>query len=412
MTGNQTRIAIVMLELDIYGTLVAASGVLLLGQQLLRRARWLATFTIPEPVAGGLLVAVLFLLARTGLDFQVRFDTSLSVPMMLTFFACIGLNADLASLRRGGKPLMVFLGVVLGFLVLQNITGLLLATAFGQSPFYGLLAGSVALSGGHGTGIAWGAVFAEQHGVEAATEVALACATFGLILGGVLGGPVARFLIRRVTLPAAEGSNADIENTFENPHSVRLITAPALIETLALISICLLAGQAIAQALQGSLFELPAFVSVLFVGVLLRNGLSAIGWYDVFERAVSVVGNVSLALFLAMALMTLRLWELSALALPLFGMLFGQAVLMVVYAVFVTFPVLGRNYDAAVIAAGHCGFGLGATPTAIANMQAVTERFGPSHLAFLVVPMVGAFFIDIANAIVIKLFLALPVFSG
>jgi ESS family glutamate:Na+ symporter len=412
MTGNQTRIAIVMLELDIYGTLVAASGVLLLGQQLLRRVRWLATFTIPEPVAGGLLVAVLFLLARTGLDFQVRFDTSLSVPMMLTFFACIGLNADLASLRRGGKPLMVFLGVVLGFLVLQNITGLLLATAFGQSPFYGLLAGSVALSGGHGTGIAWGAVFAEQHGVEAATEVALACATFGLILGGVLGGPVARFLIRRVTLPAAEGPNADIENTFENPHSVRLITAPALIETLALISICLLAGQAIAQALQGSLFELPAFVSVLFVGVLLRNGLSAIGWYDVFERAVSVVGNVSLALFLAMALMTLRLWELSALALPLFGMLFGQAVLMVVYAVFVTFPVLGRNYDAAVIAAGHCGFGLGATPTAIANMQAVTERFGPSHLAFLVVPMVGAFFIDIANAIVIKLFLALPVFSG
>ena len=412
MTGNQTRIAIVMLELDIYGTLVAASGVLLLGQQLLRRVRWLATFTIPEPVAGGLLVAVLFLLARTGLDFQVRFDTSLSVPMMLTFFACIGLNADLASLRRGGKPLMVFLGVVLGFLVLQNITGLLLATAFGQSPFYGLLAGSVALSGGHGTGIAWGAVFAEQHGVEAATEVALACATFGLILGGVLGGPVARFLIRRVTLPAAEGPNADIENTFENPHSVRLITAPALIETLALISICLLAGQAIAQALQGSLFELPAFVSVLFVGVLLRNGLSAIGWYDVFERAVSVVGNVSLALFLAMALMTLRLWELSALALPLFGMLFGQAVLMVVYAVFVTFPVLGRNYDAAVIAAGHCGFGLGATPTAIANMQAVTDRFGSAPLAFLVVPMVGAFFIDIANAIVIKLFLALPVFSG
>ena len=401
-----------MLELDVYGTLVAASGVLLLGQQLLRRVRWLATYTIPEPVAGGLLVAVLFLVARTGLDFQVKFDTSLSVPMMLTFFACIGLNADLASLRRGGRPLMVFLGVVLGFLVLQNITGLLLALAFGQSPFFGLLAGSIALSGGHGTGVAWGAVFAEQHGIEAATEVALACATFGLILGGVLGGPVARFLIRKVTLPAAESPNADVGNTFENPHSVRLITAPALIETLALISICLLAGQAIAQALHGSLFELPAFVSVLFVGVLLRNGLSALGWYDVFERAVSVVGNVSLALFLAMALMTLRLWELSALALPLFGMLFGQAVLMVGYAVFVTFPVLGRNYDAAVIAAGHCGFGLGATPTAIANMQAVTERFGASHLAFLVVPMVGAFFIDIANAIVIKLFLALPVFSG
>ncbi len=401
-----------MLELDIYGTLVAASLVLLLGQQLLQRVRLLAVYTIPEPVAGGLLVALLFLVARNGLDLQVKFDTSLSAPMMLTFFACIGLNANLASLLKGGRPLLVFLGVVVGFLVLQNLTGLLLALAFGQTPFYGLLAGSIALSGGHGTGIAWGTVFAEKHGVGTATEVALACATFGLILGGVLGGPVAKFLIRRVTLPVVDSQHLEPENTFEKPHEVRLITAPALIETLALISICLLAGQAIARALHGSLFELPAFVCVLFVGVVLRNGLSALGWYDVFERAVSVLGNVSLALFLAMALMTLRLWELSALALPLFGLLFGQALLMVAYAVFVTFPVLGRNYDAAVIAAGHCGFGLGATPTAIANMQAVTDRFGSSPLAFLVVPMVGAFFIDIANAIVIKLFLALPFFSG
>ena len=401
-----------MLELDIYGTLVAASLVLLLGQQLLQRVRLLAVYTIPEPVAGGLLVALLFLVARNGFDLQVKFDTSLSAPMMLTFFACIGLNANLASLLKGGRPLLVFLGVVVGFLVLQNLTGLLLALAFGQTPFYGLLAGSIALSGGHGTGIAWGTVFAEKHGVGTATEVALACATFGLILGGVLGGPVAKFLIRRVTLPVADAQHGEPENTFEKPHEVRLITAPALIETLALISICLLAGQAIARALHGSLFELPAFVCVLFVGVVLRNGLNALGWYDVFERAVSVLGNVSLALFLAMALMTLRLWELSALALPLFGLLFGQALLMVAYAVFVTFPVLGRNYDAAVIAAGHCGFGLGATPTAIANMQAVTDRFGSSPLAFLVVPMVGAFFIDIANAIVIKLFLALPFFSG
>ena len=401
-----------MLELDIYGTLVAASLVLLLGQQLLQRVRLLAVYTIPEPVAGGLLVALLFLVARNGFDLQVKFDTSLSAPMMLTFFACIGLNANLASLLKGGRPLLVFLGVVVGFLVLQNLTGLLLALAFGQTPFYGLLAGSIALSGGHGTGIAWGTVFAEKHGVGSATEVALACATFGLILGGVLGGPVAKFLIRRVTLPVADAQHGEPENTFEKPHEVRLITAPALIETLALISICLLAGQAIARALHGSLFELPAFVCVLFVGVVLRNGLNALGWYDVFERAVSVLGNVSLALFLAMALMTLRLWELSALALPLFGLLFGQALLMVAYAVFVTFPVLGRNYDAAVIAAGHCGFGLGATPTAIATMQAVTDRFGSSPLAFLVVPMVGAFFIDIANAIVIKLFLALPFFSG
>ena len=411
MHASNTHRVVAMLELDVYGTLVAASAVLLLGQQLVARVRWLAAYTIPEPVAGGLLAALLLLLARSVLDFKVQFDTALSPPLMLTFFACIGLNADLASLRRGGKPLLIFLGVVLGFLVLQNVTGLLLALALDQSPFFGLLAGSVSLSGGHGTGVAWGKVFSEKYGVASATEIALACATFGLVLGGVIGGPVARLLLRKVVLPDAEAAGGE-RNTFEMPHEVRLITAPALIETLALISLCLLAGQAISRLLVGSVLELPAFVCVLFIGVLLRNGLAALGWYSVFERAVSVLGNVSLALFLAMALMTLRLWELSALALPILSLLLGQTLLMVSYAMFVTFPVLGRNYDAAVIAAGHCGFGLGATPTAIANMQAVTERFGTSSLAFLVVPMVGAFFIDIANAIVIKLFVALPVVSG
>ncbi len=395
-----------MFELDIYGTLVAASGVLLLGQLMLKRIPLLAAYTIPEPVAGGLLAALLLLAARSAFGFQVQFDNSLGAPLMLTFFACIGLNADLASLRQGGRPLMIFLAVVLGFLVLQNVAGLLLALALGQSPFFGLLAGSIALSGGHGTGVAWG------KGIASAAEIALACATFGLVLGGVIGGPVAKFLLRRVELPDARSKDSMAESSFEKPNQVRLITAPALIETLALISICLLGGQAVAKMLAGSLLELPAFVCVLFIGVILRNSLSAMGFYTVFERAVSVLGNVSLALFLAMALMTLRLWELSALALPILGLLFGQMLLMIAYAIFVTFPVLGRNYDAAVIAAGHCGFGLGATPTAIANMQALTNRFGPSKLAFLIVPMVGAFFIDIANAIVIKLFIALPFVSG
>ena len=197
-------------------------------------------------------------------------------------------------------------------------------------------------------------------------------------------------MLRATRLVVDRPPLVEVAVPFHAPDQVRLITAPALIETLALISICLLGGQAVAKMLAGSLLELPAFVCVLFIGVILRNSLSAMGFYTVFERAVSVLGNVSLALFLAMALMTLRLWELSALALPILGLLFGQMLLMIVYAVFVTFPVLGRNYDAAVIAAGHCGFGLGATPTAIANMQALTNRFGPSKLAFLVVFFVGA----------------------
>lgn len=199
---------------------------------------------------------------------------------------------------------------------------------------------------------------------------------------------------------------------FEKPESGRLITSLVMIETIAMIAICLSLGQLIAGLLSGTVFELPNFVCVLFVGVILSNTLAFTGFYTVFERAVSVLGNVSLSLFLAMALMSLRLWELASLALPMLAILAVQTLVMALYAIFVTYRVMGKNYDAAVLAAGHCGFGMGATPTAIANMQAITDRFGPSHVAFLVVPMVGAFFIDIANAIVIKLYLLLPVFPA
>ena len=397
-----------LIELDVFGTLTAASLVLLAGRKLVASWRVLNTYSIPEPVVGGLAVALLLWLAHAAVDVQIRVDGTLGPPLMLAFFACIGLNADLPSLLRGGRPLVIFLGVVLGFLVLQNITGMGLAHLLGQSPLVGLLAGSISLSGGHGTGAAWGAVFAERYDLANAREIAIACATFGLVLGGVIGGPVARYLLTRVHAVKAGAAPPEPPTVFEHPGEVRQITAPAMIETLALISVCLLAGQFIARALAGTSLELPAFVCVLFVGVVLRNGLAAAGQYTVFERAVSVLGNVSLALFLAIALMSMRLWELSSLALPMLGLLVGQTMLMASYAIFVTFPAMGRNYDAAVIAAGHCGFGLGATPTAIANMQAVTDRFGNSPLAFLVVPMVGAFFIDIANAVVIKLFLLLP----
>lgn len=394
-----------MITLDGYGTLVAASLVLLLGRTLVARIKQLQTYSIPEPVVGGLIVALTLYAAQAIAGFQVRFDNNLSTPLMLGFFASIGLNADLGSLRRGGRPLIKLLAVVVAFLIAQNLVGISLAKVLGLEPLIGLLAASITLSGGHGTGAAWGAVFAEKYGLDSATELALACATFGLVLGGVIGGPVARILMQRVP-SSASTSKPPGSGAFDQHDSVQLITAPALIETLALFSVCLLAGVQMAAFLKGSMLELPAFVCVLFVGVVLRNLFSALGWYEVFERCVSVLGNVSLALFLAMALMSLRLWELAALALPMMILLVCQTVLMASFAILVTFRVMGGNHDAAVIAAGHCGFGLGATPTAIANMQAVTDRFGPSQLAFLVVPMVGAFFIDIANAIVIKLSLA------
>lgn len=399
-----------MIQLDFYGTLVAASLVLLLGRGLVTRVGFLRNYNIPEPVAGGLVVALVLLLMRT-LDIEVRFDTSLQAPLMLAFFATIGLSADFASLRKGGRVVGIFLLAVAGLLVVQNAMGIGLATMLGLDPLMGLLTGSITLAGGHGTGAAWGTVFSEKYGLASASELAIASATFGLVLGGLIGGPVARLLIKRVEVPGCQNQQAPrLPKGFEQPNKERSITPFSFIETLALIAVSLLVGNLLNGWLQGSALELPTFVCVLFVGVLLRNGLSALGLYQVFEREVSVLGNVSLSLFLAIALMSLKLWDLAALALPIFIILAVQTLVMALFAIFVTFRMMGRNYDAAVLAAGHCGFGLGATPTAIANMQAVTQRYGPSQIAFLVVPMVGAFFIDIINVIVIKLYLALPMF--
>jgi ESS family glutamate:Na+ symporter len=400
-----------MLTLNALETLMAAALVLLLGRGILARVVILRTYSIPEPVVGGLLIALLTFALRSALHIEVRFDTTLQAPLMLAFFATIGLNADLAGLKAGGRALMVFLAVVVGLLVMQDALGIALAWALGQDRLLGLLGASVTLSGGHGTGAAWAKVFAERHGLASATEIAIACATFGLILGGLIGGPVAKFLITRHGLTCAPEADSGSTSGFEEPRAIRPITAEVFIETVALIAVCLAVGSALASWLNGTAFELPTFVCVLFVGVILRNGLALAGLYQVFELAVALLGNVSLGIFLAIALMSLRLWDLASLALPLIAILAVQATAMALYAIFITFRVMGRNYDAAVLAAGHCGFGLGATPTAIANMQAITERFGPSHLAFLVVPMVGAFFIDIANAIVIKLFLLLPIYE-
>ncbi|MCE9882699.1 sodium/glutamate symporter, partial [Hafnia paralvei] len=379
---------------------------------MVQKIPFLTKYTIPEPVAGGLLVALGFLLLKQTMGFEVSFDMSLKDPLMLAFFATIGLNANLASLRKGGKALSIFIFVVVGLLLVQNAIGIGMAKMLGLDPLMGLLAGSITLSGGHGTGAAWSKVFSERYGFENATEVAMACATFGLVLGGLIGGPVARYLVKHSSTPNGTPDDTEVPTAFEKPYSGRMITSLVLIETLAMIAICLTAGHFIADFLRGTSFELPTFVCVLFVGVVLSNTMHAIGFYRVFERAVSVLGNVSLSLFLAMALMSLKLWELASLALPMLAILLAQTLVMALYAIFVTYRVMGKNYDAAVLAAGHCGFGLGATPTAIANMQAITDRFGPSHLAFLVVPMVGAFFIDIVNAIVIKLYLMLPVFPA
>ena len=393
-----------MISFDGYETLVAASMVLVVGSLLVSRVGWLKYYSIPEPVVGGVIAALgLYALQRTS-GMTIQFDKGLSTPLMLCFFASIGLNAEIASLRRGGKPLAKLVLIVAAFLIVQNIVGVSMAKVLGLDPLIGLIAGSITLTGGHGTGAAWGALVSEKYGLALATELAMACATFGLVAGGLIGGPVARFVSGRVR---QNGGQIDvIESTFEDPMRVREINVPAMIETLALFSLCLLVGTRISTALHGGVLELPTFLCVLFVGVVLRNVLAWLGWYQVFDRCVSVLGNVALALFLAMAMMAIQLGQMASVAVPLLVILGVQSIAMAAWAVFVTFPGMGGNHDAMVIAAGHCGFGMGGTPTAIANMQSVSDNTKPSHLAFLIVPMVGAFFVDLANAVVLKTFVA------
>lgn len=387
-----------------YETLALASLVLLLGYFLVKRINVLKTFNIPEPVVGGFIVAIGLLIWHKIDDTSFNFDKNLQTTMMLVFFTSIGLSANFSRLIKGGKPLVVFLFIAALLILGQNVIGIASSMALGIHPAYGLLAGSVTLTGGHGTGAAWADTFTHQFNLQGATEIAIACATFGLVFGGIIGGPVARFLLNR----QKQGENPendevdDIQEAFEHPTYKRKITARSLIETIAMISVCLLIGQYLDVQTKGTALQLPTFVWCLFTGVIVRNILTNIFRFQVAESAIDVLGSVGLSIFLAIALMSLRLWELAGLAIDVLIVLAIQVAFMAAFAIFITYRAMGKDYDAVVLSAGHCGFGLGATPTAIANMQAVTSRFGPSHKAFLIVPMVGAFFIDLINAALLK----------
>ena len=387
-----------------YETLALASLVLLLGYFLVKRISILKTFNIPEPVVGGFIVAIGLLIWNKVDGTSFNFDKNLQTTMMLVFFTSIGLSANFSRLIKGGKPLIVFLFVAGLLIICQNVIGVVGSLALGIHPAYGLLAGSVTLTGGHGTGAAWADTFVHQFNLQGATEIAMACATFGLVFGGIIGGPVARFLLNR----QKQGENPendevdDIQEAFEHPTYKRKITSRSLIETIAMMSICLLIGQYLDAQTKGTSFQLPTFVWCLFTGVIIRNILTNIFRFQVADSAIDVLGSVGLSIFLAIALMSLKLWELAGLAVDVLIILAVQVVFMAVFAIYVTYRAMGKDYDAVVLSSGHCGFGLGATPTAVANMQAITSRFGPSHKAFLIVPMVGAFFIDLINAALLK----------
>ena len=389
-------------QFGVPATLAIAAFVLVIGRRVIERVAFLQKYSIPEPVVGGLIAALLIALLHVA-GVRISFDGSLQPGLMLAFFASIGLGADARMLARGGVALLLFTACVVGMLVMQNVIGVGAAWLLGIDPLIGLIAGSVTMSGGHGTGAAWGQKFAETFGVTAAPGIALAAATFGLMMGGLVGGPVSQRLIERLKARGAPlGVPKAAVLTRDSAESAGAFTPQRLTVTILLIATCMALGTALSRWAENPTFTLPTFVWTLFVGVLIRNSLAMLKLHEIDGEALSFVGAVSLSLFLAMALMSLRLWDLVALALPLLLILALQAVGVALFTTLVTFRVMGANYEAATLVAGQCGFGLGATPTAIANMQAVCERYGYAPQAFIIVPVVGAFLIDIANAIVIS----------
>lgn len=402
-------------QLDPTFTLLLAVLVLYVGRSLNRHIPFLTKYNIPEPVAGGLIGALIFYALHEFGGYTISVNKPMQDTFMLMFFASIGLSANFAKLKEGGKPLIIFLIAISFFVVIQNGVGMVVASAVGLDPLMGVVAGSIALVGGLGTAGAWGPIFETKYAVEGALPMGIASATFGMVVGGLMGGPIARYLIKKHNLakalePGQQTANDDApindhEYIFEAPKKVRLITAENAIVTLGMFAFALAFAEIMRNLTIGTVLELPTFVWALGSGILLRNLIETGFKKEIFDRSIDVFGNTALALFLAMALVSLKLWQLSDLAIPMIVLLIAQSIAMWVFAVYVSFRVMGKNYDSAVLAAGLCGFGMGATPNAIANMQAITHTYGPSHKAFLIVPLVGAFFIDLVNVVVIQAFL-------
>ena len=396
------------LNFNLVETVAFATAILWLGMFLRKRIFFLSKYNIPAPVIGG----VIFALASWAFkdSFSFNFDMVVKDPLMITFFTSIGLAASFKMLKQGGPQVFIFLIVASVLVLLQNVIAVALSYATGIHPLLGMLAGSITMSGGHGTGAVYAALFEKQYGLAGGMELEMAAATFGLVMGSILGGPVARRLIERNRLSKSH-LNPD-EMTYEtvdetlDPASDGPVSASVLMTTLMQITIAMSVGAFIYEELVKVGIQLPTYLCALFVGIFIRNLSDMSGLYKVHLRLADTIGAVALSLFLALSLMSLKLWQLADLAGPMALILLGETLLMGFYAYFVTFNVMRRDYTAAVISGGHCGFGLGATPNAIANMDAITSNYGPAPRAFFVVSIVGAFFIDIVNAIVIQSFVA------
>jgi glutamate:Na+ symporter, ESS family len=407
------------IPLDLVQTVAFAGVILFAGYGIRRLIPILGKVNIPAPVCGGLPVAgVLAVLYFSGIQ-PVKFDTALQVPFQNTFFASIGFAASLALLRRGGP--LVFTFFILAFIVavLQNVLGWGVAWALGQHPLMGVLAGSVTLTGGPATGLAFAPLF-EEAGVSGAATLAVAAAMVGIVSGGVIGGPIGTYLVERKLriAPGGPGSRT-LANVAETQVPTPPIDAPAgedveayvLMKHLVLLIVTVGVGIWVSAWVNAWLarfdMTLPAYIGAMLVAAAIRNLDDVSGAIGLSMRVIDDIGTVALSLFLVMALMTLRLWEIAGLVVPLLIILAAQVALIAVICVWVVPLVMGRDYDSAVMSGGFAGFMLGTSANAMANMGALVERYGPSPKAFLVVPLVGAFFIDFANALLITTFVNL-----
>jgi ESS family glutamate:Na+ symporter len=389
------------IALPLIPSILAACLVFMIGSFLTGRVAVLARYSIPAPIVGGLLFACLALVVDRLAGTRLGFDTAPKGQLLLVFFACIGLTADLALLRAGGVRLLRFLAVLFPFLVLQDALGVALASLFGLHPVLGLVAGSITLVGGHGTGAAYAERFASEYDILGVMGLTMTSATIGLVLGGIIGGPVAGRLIRR--LPPGEAPAGGEGGVVGGP-STSPVTTLSFTSSLAVALAAVVAGTAVGGALRGGPVTVPDFLWCLLAGLVLRNGGAALG-IRLHDPASELIGSLSLSIFLCWTMMTLRLDETVGLAAPLLAIIAAQAVLVAAWGSFVMFRALGRDYEGAVMVGAFCGFAMGATATAVANMQALTRRHGPARQSFIVVPIAGAFFIDLMNLAVLTLFL-------
>ncbi len=380
-----------MIEINQITTIFLAVALFAFGSFLINKVNFLKRFCIPAPVVGGLLFAALATILKTTGVLEISLDTSLQSLFMITFFTTIGLGASFKLVKLGGKLLVIY-WLACGFLALmQNVIGVSLASLMGIHPLIGMMAGAVSMEGGHGAAAAFGQTL-EDLGISSAMTIGAAAATCGLVAGGLIGGPIVKYLVGKYNLTPDEQDTEAIE--YENKNEQ--ITSDSFFTQVVIITFCMALGTYVGTLFsEATGFVLPGYVGAMFVAVFVRNILDKVKPNAINMKSISLIGDVTLGVFLSMALMSIKLWEIADLALPLFLIVFVQVLFIVLFCIFVLFKLLGKNYDAAVMVAGFAGHGLGATPNAMANMSAVVQRFGPSTKAFLVVPIVGAFLIDV-----------------